>query len=64
LPNPYSQEYRTWPRAAIWWDKGDGVISFKAGSQDIRFGSWLDESEAEEIVAAIQKYNNHEKASA
>ena len=28
LPNPYSQEYRTWPRAEIWWDKGDGTIAF------------------------------------
>jgi hypothetical protein len=62
LPNPYSSEYRTWHRAEIWWDKGDGVIYFKAGSQDVRFGSWLDESEAQEIVSVIQmglqKYNN------
>ncbi len=55
LPNSYSQEYRTWPRVEIWWDKGGGTISFKAGSQDVQFGSWLDESEAQEIVAVIQK---------
>jgi hypothetical protein len=54
-PIVYSQEYRPWPRAQIWWDKGDGPITFDCKGKTIRMGNYLDNAEAQDIVNEIRK---------